>query len=329
MAKETFSLDRPRYHDCPWFYELLGRVAVDSAAERLGHALLIHGVEGIGVDILASRLAELKLCETWRRQPYVDTEIPEPCGQCKSCRLQASGSHPDLYRLVPEGAAQIVKVDQIRALVSSMSRTPQISACKVALIYPAHRMNNNAANALLKLLEEPPGESLIILGTERPQLLPATIRSRCSMLKLRSPTATETRAFLLSLNLDEASIEQGLDSLGLKPFSIQESINSGSLQEYHQLAEQIERLEAGQETPSTLARQNKGMNPERMLNYLIKQVVLRRRSGKRVSMQQYLEFEAIYEAVTQARRALDAGVNPNMDLLLESIFIDWQRLGKQ
>ena len=135
------------------------------------HAYLLHGPAGIGKRALAERLMALLLC----RSPV----NLNACGHCKSCLLLAAGSHPDNYILEPEEADKAIKVDQVRDLVSFVVQTAQLGGRKVVLIEPVESMNVNAANALLKSLEEPSGDTVLLLVSHQSSRLLPTIRSRC------------------------------------------------------------------------------------------------------------------------------------------------------
>ena len=135
------------------------------------HAYLLHGPAGIGKRALAERLMASLLC----RQPVG----LEACGACKSCSLLAAGSHPDNYILEPEEADKAIKVDQVRDLVSFVVQTAQLGGRKVVLVEPVESMNINAANALLKSLEEPSGNTILLLVSHQSSRLLPTIRSRC------------------------------------------------------------------------------------------------------------------------------------------------------
>jgi DNA polymerase-3 subunit delta' len=135
------------------------------------HAYLLHGPAGIGKRALAERLMGSLLCQR--------PEGLDACGQCKSCLLLVAGSHPDNYVLEPEEADKAIKVDQVRDLVSFVVQTAQMGGRKVVLIEPVESMNINAANALLKSLEEPSGNTVLLLVSHQPSRLLPTVRSRC------------------------------------------------------------------------------------------------------------------------------------------------------
>jgi DNA polymerase-3 subunit delta' len=173
---------------------------------RLPHALLIHGPRGIGKRDLALALAEWLLCS--------DPAPRHACGQCQSCRWFAQGSHPDFLLLDPdaggaeeaEGAtpedgergrkSRQIKVETIRDLGDFVTLSAHGDGWKVALVHPAEAMNPAAANALLKTLEEPPANVLLILVSHQLQKLLPTIRSRCMKLPMPVPARSGSLGWL-------------------------------------------------------------------------------------------------------------------------------------
>jgi len=145
---------------------------------RLAHALLIEGPAGNGKKALADAMVARLLCAE---------ERSEACGQCRSCKLLAGGAHPDRFTLQPEEGKAVIKVEQVRDLIASLELTCSISVRKVACIHPAESMSPGAANALLKSLEEPAGDTVLILVSNEPARLPVTIRSRCQSIVVNQP----------------------------------------------------------------------------------------------------------------------------------------------
>ena len=171
-----------------------------------GHAILVHGPAGVGQFELALELARSWLCEAPRGPANV------ACGTCPSCRLVQARSHPDLLVLVPDalrvalgwsdsdadaGAtvdkaskakpSKDIRIDALRAAIQFAQSTSARGRAKVVVIHPADRMNEFAANSLLKTLEEPPGKARFVLATGHPHALLPTVRSRCQSLPLGVP----------------------------------------------------------------------------------------------------------------------------------------------
>lgn len=157
--------------------------------QRMPHALLLRGAPGVGKLAFAQRLAASLFCD----QPDAHGVA---CGNCRGCHLYAAGSHPDWVELQPEEVGRSIKIEQVRHLGEELALTPQYGGYKVAVIRPADALTQQAANGLLKTLEEPASGTLIVLVTARASALPATIRSRCQSLQLLAPPRDQGLAWL-------------------------------------------------------------------------------------------------------------------------------------
>ena len=163
----------------------------------LRHAYLLTGPQGIGRRTLALRFAQAVNC----------TEPPAPgefCGHCRSCRLIARMEHPDLSIVQAEQVGGMLKVDQVRDLQHALSLTPYEARFRVALLLRFEEANSNAANALLKTLEEPPSQVILLVTAESGESLLPTIVSRCEVLRLRPlPVKTIQRGLESQLDLPQ------------------------------------------------------------------------------------------------------------------------------
>jgi DNA polymerase-3 subunit delta' len=171
-------LDKALSSPMPWLDAAKQRVSSSLQQGRLPHALLIHAPRGVGGESLAAWIAHLSLCTS---------PMTEPCGSCASCRLLSANSHPDLNWVMRAEDAKQLQIDQIRELCETFALKSYRGGRKVGIVAPADLMSANAANALLKTLEEPPPDGLLILVAERPSRLPATIVSRCQRITVAVP----------------------------------------------------------------------------------------------------------------------------------------------
>ncbi len=144
---------------------------------RVRHAYLFCGPNGVGRRTLALRFAQALNCP----QPIAPGE---PCGTCRTCRQIAQMTHPDLLLMQVESGSTL-KVDQVRALQHDLQLAPYESRYRVALLLNMERATISAQNALLKTLEEPPGQAVLLLTADTPESLLPTIVSRCEVLRLR------------------------------------------------------------------------------------------------------------------------------------------------
>lgn len=161
----------------PWHDDIWSKLTGDTS--KLPHAILFSGQAGIGKAHLAKRFATFLLCDSPIEK--------EACGICKSCKLLEAGTHPDYILITPEEKKKIISVDQTRELSRQLQLKSHIAKRKVAIIHPAESMNVNAANSLLKILEEPPLNNIIILVTSKFSHLAMTIKSRCIKIAIHLP----------------------------------------------------------------------------------------------------------------------------------------------
>lgn len=192
-------------------------------ADKLPHAIIVTGPSDIGKTHLAYQWAHSLLCET----PASDTQ--QACGHCKSCILLANQTHPDYLEICPEAVGKPIKVDQIRALTGFVALTRHQSPYRLVIIRPAEQMNTNAANSLLKTLEEPPENTLLILVTSQSGHLPATIKSRCQQLKLKTPEPAQSKAWLHERFPASADIDFALSASHFAPLAAEQLLGSDAV----------------------------------------------------------------------------------------------------
>jgi len=141
---------------------------------KTAHSYLFEGVPGSGRKKTAMMLIQALFCKAL---------TDDACGDCHSCRKIVSGNHPDIHHIVPLPDKRDISIDQLRELQHILSLRPYEAPRKACIIDPAERMSVNAANSLLKTLEEPPGNALIVLLTENAGMLLSTVRSRCQLIR--------------------------------------------------------------------------------------------------------------------------------------------------
>lgn len=222
----------------PWHAEAWQRLYPALAADRLPQGLMLIGQEGLGKLAFAEAVARAALCQN-----------PGPqgaCGRCATCALYAAGTHPDLLRVSPEEDSEQIKVDQIRALIEFAGLSRHYDRHKVIIIAPAEAMNPNAANSLLKTLEEPNPRTALILVASRPGRLPATVRSRCQQIKFTAPARDEALTWLEGE--DVAQGEQAAQLLALAhgaPLAARDLAESDALERRAEAFKALSDLFAG------------------------------------------------------------------------------------
>lgn len=193
----------------PWLAQAWQSLAARIAAGTLPHAILLAGPAGLGKRELAAALEASLLCERRAGDGHA-------CGACRGCRLVRAGTHPDLHRVgfalndKGEPRTEII-VSQVRELGDALVKTSQFGGWRVATIQPAEALNANAANALLKVLEEPPPGAVLVLVADRPDRLIPTIRSRCQRIDARFPPRDVALAWLGERKVAAADAVAALD----------------------------------------------------------------------------------------------------------------------
>ncbi|MBL8258989.1 MAG: DNA polymerase III subunit delta' [Candidatus Competibacteraceae bacterium] len=225
----------------PWHAPLWRRLQRHRADGRWPHALLLAGPSGLGKGSFARRLAASWCCA----RPEADGEA---CGRCQGCRWFQAGSHPDFSAVRPAEDGKTIKVDQIRELAGFLGLSARCGGCKIALLEPADRLNLNAANSLLKTLEEPPGDSRLLLVAAQPARLPATVRSRCQTLKFAPPPAEDAIAWL-SGRIAETDARSALEVAGGAPLAALALAEPQRWNRRRQLAENYDRILKGAADP--------------------------------------------------------------------------------
>lgn len=192
---DTRTLRDLRTKLCPWLTAGLEQLERAVDADRLGHAWLLTGPQGIGKINLALVLAERILTPALRATPPPALAADE-AARAMALRHTPFDHHPDLHWLYPEDDKRTISVEQVRAVTAQLGLKAYRGPAKVVIIEPAEAMTSSAANALLKTLEEPTAGTYLLLVSHQSGRLPATIRSRCQTLVLRKPAAATLAAWL-------------------------------------------------------------------------------------------------------------------------------------
>jgi DNA polymerase III subunit delta' len=224
----------------PWLAPALAQFTNRRAA--LPHALLLSAQAGLGLE----SLAEFALASILCTQPLAQAA----CGQCRSCQMRINQTHPDFYRISPEAGKVSIGIDAIRAVSESLSKTPQAGGYQLAVVEPAHAMTVAAANALLKTLEEPTSQTVILLVSENPGKLLPTILSRCQRIHVHRPEANAAAAWLTSAVSGSNEREQraALALAGGSPLLAKQLIDAGETQALSNLQAQLRTIESAAST---------------------------------------------------------------------------------
>ena len=283
--------------------------------QRLPHAIVMTGVKGLGKRALADQMVATLLCR--------DDNASEPCGQCHSCQLFMAGSHPDHTVIEPEESGKQIKIDQIRALKDKQQLTPSVAKWKTVIICPAENMNINSNNSLLKLLEEPQDNTLIILITAKPEYLPITILSRCQKIALSAPTQHEAINWLQQQDsFDSAIIDQLLPLAKGAPLAVVEMLKTDILPKIQQIEADFRSLLQGQVNPVIMAKDWQQYDLNMVFNHLQnlvkKNIIL---VQKQQNTQDSKRSWHIYDCIIAVIKLISSSNNINKTLLIEQFMV--------
>ena len=235
----------------PWLEPAWRALAARLAAGTLPHAILVAGPAGLGKREFARALEAALLCE--KRNPD-----GHACDACRGCRLRAAGSHPDMrrvsYALNDKGEPRTeIVVEQVRELGAALVMTSQFGGYRTATIDPAEALNASSSNALLKTLEEPAPGAILVLVSDRPARLLATIRSRCQRIDARFPPREEALDWLRRQGIAEADAEAALALAAGNPGMAREYAGTDSRALATEVGADLAALAAGTAGPADVA----------------------------------------------------------------------------
>lgn len=305
-------------------------------SSRLGHAFLIHGAAGIGKLDFAQAYGRYVLCQ--------DNVNGAACGRCRSCQLNQAGTHPDFHVIEPESPGKAIRVDQIRALIEFSVKTAQQGGYRVIVVNPAERMNINAANALLKCLEEPGDKTLLMLVSHQISAILPTVRSRCQLVAFDKPEASIARSWLEPL-CDNAEQAKSLLALsGGCPLSARGYLEKGLEKQIERMQKDLGAITRGDAAPVDIAFGWQDFEPMLVLEWLANWVaemasyasthddacihsvsIIKMLSyiAKKAGARKLLAFNAW---LLQQKSRLGGQINLNRQLLMEVVLFRWLQL---
>lgn len=316
----------------PWQADTWSRVQSAHAAGRLAHALLLSGPRGVGKHFFARRLAASLLCESRGSEG-------DACGHCRGCTQYLAGTHPNLIWLTREfndktdKEKRDISMEQLRQMMERLTLATHYARSRVVVIDPADALNAAGVNALLKTIEEPPADSHLLLISERPMVLAATLRSRCQRIVFGLPALDEARAWLSAvepgLNVDAALAEtQGA------PLAALHAHREGLLERNRQWRETLLELAEQRVDPLVAASRVDKDSAADWLRTVVGFLhqLLRVHCGLDAASGPFLRLaQGVGPAVTEillaeaveGQRRLAGNANPA--LLIESLMIGWWR----
>ena len=310
----------------PWHRKTWHQLVTMRDVKHLPHALLLSGAEGTGKQAFAEMLVNSLLCKT----PVAHYMA---CGQCKSCYVTASEVHPDYHKVViAEDKTQIV-VDQIRQLNQFLYMSRSYQGYRVVFISPAEALNINAANSLLKSLEEPADNTVIILLTSQLSTLLPTLKSRCQMLHLATPNQSLGLQWL-SQQAIEHKAEDLLAMAGGRPLYALSLDNEAHFKSRVDFANDILAVVNQRQSITEISKKWQNASKQELLDWQLHWIQqLIRHHFSNIQPKPTLAFPqsvdivhlwALHDQLIQFRRI--AHTSLNAQLFIENMLLSWMKL---
>lgn len=352
MSETTSNSENALSAPFPWQGAQWAQLSRAFAAKQLAHAYLLSGSEGLGKSLFADGFARYVLCMNPIAQSaaagLADTAIA--CGTCSNCLKCGTGNHPDILTIEPEEGSKNIKIDQIRWLSEFVIRSSHSGGAKVVIIQSAHLLNANAANALLKTLEEPNDNTHVFLVSDHPGRLVATIRSRCQKLAFQVSDADVAASWLQAI-IGEGNVNSILEASDMRPLIALQLAEGDSLQARAQFLQSICDLKTGkksiQQVLSLVAKNGELEVLQHLSAFLTKltkysltgfidneddpalqsmYALLVPSEEKSIAQRVASSLARFYTEVELARQQLASTTNPNPQLIMESILWQWSKL---
>lgn len=298
---------------------------------RLPHALLLSGLSGLGKKQFALHFIQSVLCEE-------RTGNGHACGACRSCQLFVAGTHPDFLSVSPESSNKPIRIDAVRKLIDFLVLSPSLKSRRIVMIHPADALNVFAANSLLKTLEEPASSALLLLVTDRPVVLPPTVRSRCQSVRFSPRVQSETREWLYKYLGDKKKADLALAQAHYAPLTAVEYADEGYIKNRTELIALLLNLSKDKESPGVLAdkwAQSLDMSALNIINAWIRDIIRIGSGVPVVENPDYNETIIAYGQNSNIQKMFDCldlslwlqtqlGSGLNMALQLEAFFIRYR-----
>jgi DNA polymerase-3 subunit delta' len=310
----------------PWQLPLVDRLVELKRDGKLPHALLVELRTSVSSEAFGWYLVNALICD--------DDASNEPCGQCKPCNLMMANNHPDVsFTTLQENDKshklnKDIKIDQIRSLIHQISLTDSLQGGKFALVYPAEKMNQAAANSLLKTLEEPSDKSTLILLTHHSSRLPVTIRSRCQSWVVQAPDIDQARDWLKG-NLPGNDANRYLELAGNDPQLAAQLAAEGYADSVESFRNSLAQVMRGELDVATMVNAIKDPQPVRIRHLVLDGIAreVKKITATPVDRDSKQRLAALLDLRQYSQRTLQTEDN-NLNLLLqlEDVLISLKRI---
>ncbi|MGD9660235.1 MAG: DNA polymerase III subunit delta' [Porticoccaceae bacterium] len=282
---------------------------------RLPHALMLAGPAEIGKQNFALKLSQLLLCAT---------PSERSCGNCKACKLFSAATHPDFMLVEPEAEGKIIKVDQVRELAEFATRTAAMGGRRVIVVSPGEAMNQNAANAFLKTLEEPGKDVIMVVVVHQPGRILPTIRSRCRIFPFALPSRDLVAAWLKAGNTSSRDLDQIMSLSGGRPLRGRRLLDSGLWDQLQLFKTTLDAVTGNRLQALDAAKTLQGLAPGDALEwfqYLVYENLKIASLDGRQNMALLFRF---MDRLNDVKQRLMSTANPNPQLVWEEVLMDWK-----
>lgn len=321
----------------PWQKKNWHKLETAYQVNRLAHAILFSGAVGMGLNHFAERLVKGLLCDKHE-------QALKACGDCRSCYLFQVQSHPDLLNISPEASGKQIGIDAIRRLTDFIRLKAHYGRYKISIITPAEAMSRGAMNALLKTLEEPTQDSLLVMLSHKPSLLPITIKSRCQQLLFAPAFDDNTVAWLERSEIPNEDVRDLLAIANGAPLMVEAMLKDNMIEHRAHVLRDILERKGIPGDPVKIAEQWKAYDVPQVLLWLSQLLVdmIRIKAriqtaiikdpetisclqvlAKRLQLKQLLLF---YDLLLEKYHLSNATISYDVRGLLEDVIISWQCL---
>ena len=299
-----------------WLLGQLEQWSQRRAFGRSGHALIVTSDDVEEASLFCHLLASQEFC----------AEAPNTsvCGQCASCRAFSQGVHGDFCVVRRFEGKVVIGIDQIRQATEAVQQTPLYGTIKVVLIEAADQMTLSAANSLLKILEEPPGNALLLLATAAMWQLPPTVRSRCQRLSLSPPTAEQAQNWLQAeRGMDAEAARQALQLSDGKAISALTLEKEGSLPMLSALVQSFDQADLSLGPPSIWSKVDVPVLLECLLSWVERRGRGTVQGGQAVDP----DWLRLHSCLGELHDRVKRGATPGQDILVAEVYRLYRNCG--
>lgn len=315
-----------------WLNQAFEQIRLTHQRGKLAHGIMFVAPEGSGKAEFSNKLAAALLCL------QSNESLSPACGTCKNCLLVESQTHPDLTvldRLVDNKGKQksSIGIDQVRDLSEKLVETPQMGGWRIAIIASVEKLTRGAFNALLKTLEEPGNNTLLMMLADNSHRVPATIKSRCQLIPFDLAGRQLSQWLIDQTNVSEEEVQLALEACHYSPFRALEYLQTDEASSVRELNQDLDKVLATTLSANQFITKHAAKNSQlwaQIANYFQKVQL----SILDSNLQTYSSVPSslpakIYQQLLEYNRAQCVGSNLQSNLQLETILIPWFELGRK